>query len=1465
MGSIIDRALDIINDHLKDQTSSFQVASPLAAGKAMARGGHVLEDDYPTHYLPEVGRQVMARGGFPRQPMPPMPELEDAAPPPQMGHNMPPEPTPVQTPTQTQPVPAAMDMGGLHPQIISQRMPTAVKSQEDPNDQALTVGLEAAKMHPKSFEHNVNLIKTYDHLRPEEMQGSHEEVAENFINHLKDNYLFLHDLMPEEQRARAKEWYVGANKFANRLAKEHRADPAAAAASIAAMSPQKDWFQNASLAERLFDIHHKAKDENYSHDMEMTANRIFGKEKFDELLDKVRGKTYGEVDDPRLKAIWARLYDETYHDPSHRLMTPEGVIGDWVKNQDGSNARVSWGSTSEIMKGIQALMGGATRERISDLMGLRHKIRNFYNNILDPHSPTQDVTVDTHAVAGALLEPLGANATQVSHNFKNSVQDGSPAAKGSAETGVQGTYPFYTEALRRAASERGIEPREMQSITWEGLKGLFPDTFKNDKNIAAVREIWKDYAAGNIDIDDARKKIVELAGGINEPAWSRSSSVPDEGESYSTYERKLSAPRIYGEAAILESRIGGANSGPVPGLEEPQLRSFQRNRELTRASRQAFGQEALPQSFSRRTGRVGKNNLETNFDAPARAVYDVTPEAQEAFSKAGIAAPSMVELASGAKGANAFHNAITESKKTNPLAASVHAYDPKEYKGMRLFMTPNGKAGFALKGDDIVSVFNSRDSGHTHVSNAMLQLAIAQGGRRLDAFDTALPHIYSRNKFRVVSRMPWNEEYKPEGWKHSDFDAYNKGKPDVVFMHYDPTYDQLYDGAQGARTDDYDQAVKMQSAGVKKAEGNISKLSKKPAKAYGGAINPVELRYDDLEDQARRLILWSYAAAPLVRPLSRAEGGSVDDPVNKALDIVGAAPSSTSAVDTARNLTPMGFYSAAAEAASKIPQRAPIDQIINKIKGQPNVKAAELDNANLADAFAGQRSVDPKEVARHLQENVPQIKERTYGGSPAVKYEPKALLERPKGFEDADDVYEVGPYGKPPHLISVKTNYDSVMPHQYAVHGPSGFHSTYFTLADAVEHANNSINNIEQPLYKEYTVPGGENYREVVMALPQHGGTKAQFRVTGALPDVFDSKEEAESYIQELRQKAERNPNIAQKLDRFPMNIVTENKPINEPYKSSHWMGIPNPLAHLRMSDRDNGKTLHLEELQSDWGQEGRKKGFKGELVKGYAVHWNGNPIASYDNKQEADSHVQRALKNDPNAPVSVSEIMASRPSGSSEEMGKLPSAPYVTDTNQWVDLGLKRALMEAAKGGYDKLVWTPGNEQAKRYDLSRKLSAVHWSPDSNHLHALDHDGYAVFNQKVDQKDLPDVIGKDLANKLVSTKPLPNTQNVEGDTVHSLIGGDLQVGGEGMKSFYDKLVPQRLSKLISQYDKDVRVAPHSHSLKGEDGEVRAHSIEITPKLRAAILKGLPAFKSGGDVGKSPIIDHAFKVLSKFSR
>jgi hypothetical protein len=66
MSGIIDRALGIINDHLKDQTSSFP--DPISI-KPMASGGKILEDEFPSHYMPNVGRQVMAGGGLPEEPI----------------------------------------------------------------------------------------------------------------------------------------------------------------------------------------------------------------------------------------------------------------------------------------------------------------------------------------------------------------------------------------------------------------------------------------------------------------------------------------------------------------------------------------------------------------------------------------------------------------------------------------------------------------------------------------------------------------------------------------------------------------------------------------------------------------------------------------------------------------------------------------------------------------------------------------------------------------------------------------------------------------------------------------------------------------------------------------------------------------------------------------------------------------------------------------------------------------------------------------------------------------------------------------------------------------------------------------------------------------------------------------------------------------------------------------------------
>jgi len=102
-------------------------------------------------------------------------------------------------------------------------------------------------------------------------------------------------------------------------------------------------------------------------------------------------------------------------------------------------------------------------------------VRNFYNNILVPNSPNGHVTIDTHAVAAALLRPLSGSSREVLHNF-----GGDGAASNSAQ-GSSGTYGLYVEAYRRAAQERGVLTRQMQSITWEAVCGLFTAGFKSQQ------------------------------------------------------------------------------------------------------------------------------------------------------------------------------------------------------------------------------------------------------------------------------------------------------------------------------------------------------------------------------------------------------------------------------------------------------------------------------------------------------------------------------------------------------------------------------------------------------------------------------------------------------------------------------------------------------------------------------------------------------------------------------------------------------------------------------------------------------------------------------------------------------------------------------------------------------------------------------------------------------------------------
>ena len=220
----------------------------------------------------------------------------------------------------------------------------------------------------------------------------------------------------------------------------------------------------------------------------------------------------------------------------------------------------------------------------------------------------------------------------------------------------------------------------------------------------------------------------------------------------------------------------------------------------------------IPQSYKGTNRRDGRGNVEV--------VHKPLAEVQQAFQSNGISAPNFIEYTGTQENAQTFYDSIQNSKQDNPFASAVYVYDVEEYQGMKLFLTEDNQAGFAIKGDDIVSVFNTKGSPHNFVTVSLIQLAVQNGGRKLDAFDTVLPQLYQMSGFRVVSRIGWNEQEAPPGWDKNLFKDFKEGEPDVVFMVYDPHNFEIYKPTDGiffkgnGNKSDYDQAVKYQTVAV---------------------------------------------------------------------------------------------------------------------------------------------------------------------------------------------------------------------------------------------------------------------------------------------------------------------------------------------------------------------------------------------------------------------------------------------------------------------------------------------------------------------------------------------------------------------------------------------------------------------------------------------------------------------------
>jgi hypothetical protein len=345
------------------------------------------------------------------------------------------------------------------------------------------------------------------------------KVFEKLKEGVKGNLKWLYDQFSDEVRTITKLWYDGANKISNEISKEYGYTLDQVAGVMAVLSPQMDWFRNLSLGRRVIDIYNTKQDYSLDDKManymlnaksegKMLFNEKLTKKEIGLLVEEMKGKKFKELSLPE-KAFFVRAYDEVYNSRDYENISPTGEVNGFVRNADGSRGKVGWGGFGPIIKSISILEDGKIKN-ISENLGEQHKVRNFFNNISSPNDKNA-VTIDTHAVAAALLEPLAGSDEQVALNL------GGPKTN---SIGSVGTYAIYADAYRELASELGILPRELQSITWEAVRGLYKAKFKQSKkNKQAIKDIWEQFRNKEKNIKEVYESINEKAGGVSKPVW----------------------------------------------------------------------------------------------------------------------------------------------------------------------------------------------------------------------------------------------------------------------------------------------------------------------------------------------------------------------------------------------------------------------------------------------------------------------------------------------------------------------------------------------------------------------------------------------------------------------------------------------------------------------------------------------------------------------------------------------------------------------------------------------------------------------------------------------------------------------------------------------------------------------------------------------------------------------------------
>jgi len=147
--------------------------------------------------------------------------------------------------------------------------------------------------------------------------------------------------------------------------------------------------------------------------------------------------------------------------------------------------------------------------------------------------------------------------------------------------------------------------------------------------------------------------------------------------------------------------------------------------------------------------------------------------------------------------------------------------------------------------------------------------------------------------------------------------------------------------------------------------------------------------------------------------------------------------------------------------------------------------------------------------------------------------------------------------------------------------------------------------------FHNYILPGGENYREVLFTLAEpedeYVASKIDSMDLTQLRELYRRidingwetlEPEEQGDADQLRAIMKENLKYWREGGNWDDSALQMIEKGNRFY-SGHW-SEPNVLAHARMqdfTDKDGNKVLVCEEVQSDWHQAGKRKGYKGTVT----------------------------------------------------------------------------------------------------------------------------------------------------------------------------------------------------------------------------------------------------------------------------